>query len=406
MKKVNMIERTEEKKVAERLDQLARKAGDEVDTFNIHQKVVDKVKGLSGFVVNAKEVSEKRKYSTELANALNNGTAKSKALGSEIVDVLQGRLPRTKAAIPRVQNPRPSVPTALQTAEAEVDLTEASEHIHSVVDRTCGQGDLFSPGACEESTDGSTTNNDDGLRSVIVPVKVSDLIRADPFKSLFPISPEIVAAIAADMRTNGFDSASPLTVWKERMIVVDGNTRIEGAIEAGIVEVPVFFRSFADENEALAYAVHVQRYRRNLTDDEILHLVEVFDKRGQHGGDRKSAKSQSKNDSGPSSAQTARQIGSSPTKVEKARAIIDSKDEELKAEVKSGKISINQGAAKARAAKRAPKPDDENKARHKTGVKVQKLINQAVDLLTAHGDAYGSLPADIRKKGEEIVAMY
>jgi hypothetical protein len=50
----------------------------------------------------------------------------------------------------------------------------------------------------------------------------------------------------------------------------------------------VCFHDFADEDEALDYAIRNQRDRQNLTNAELMRLVELVDKRRKHGGDRRS----------------------------------------------------------------------------------------------------------------------
>jgi len=109
--------------------------------------------------------------------------------------------------------------------------------------------------------------------------------------------------------------------------VLDGHTRLLAAQAAGIEDVPVAWKSFASEDAAVAYAIHCQRDRRNLTGADILRWVGELDRRKQRGGDHKSVEAKSKASSDafdPKSAQTvAETIGTSTRKVEKARAILD-----------------------------------------------------------------------------------
>ena len=44
-----------------------------------------------------------------------------------------------------------------------------------------------------------------------------------------------------------------------------------------IAEVPVIRQEFKDEKEALEYAIHNQRDRRNLSDAELLRCIEAID---------------------------------------------------------------------------------------------------------------------------------
>jgi protein gp37 len=111
----------------------------------------------------------------------------------------------------------------------------------------------------------------------------------------------------------------------------------------------VHFKSFATEDEALAYAIHLQRNRRNLTDAEIIRCIEALDRRKQRGGDHKSEnykKSKPPNggiDSGKSvsAKETAKVVGISLRKVERARTVLEHADEPVKEAVKAGEMSIN-----------------------------------------------------------------
>jgi protein gp37 len=122
--------------------------------------------------------------------------------------------------------------------------------------------------------------------------------------------------------------------------------------------------SFEDEDEALNYAIHNQRDRRNLTDADILRLVEAVDKRKKTG-----PKDSASNDAklGKSAAETAEVIGTSQAKVEKARTVINHAPDEVKEEVKSGKSSIN------RAYKEAKKAAEHRRDERKT---TKALFNQ------------------------------
>jgi protein gp37 len=136
-------------------------------------------------------------------------------------------------------------------------------------------------------------------------------------------------------------------VWDEGQAVIDGHTRIKAAQEAGIADIPVHYKSFETEDEALAYAIHLQRNRRNLTDAEIIRCIEALDRRKERGGDHKSAKFQEKSKApdgaiDKTSQETARVIGISPRKVERTRTILEHAEEPVKEAVKAGEMSINQ----------------------------------------------------------------
>ncbi len=279
-------------------------------------------------------------YSEELAACLKTGNSDAQEIATEIIDLLQLRLPG-------VADPEQAEPAA---PKKQATATELKDKLT--------------------------------VQPVVSMMPVDDIVTREPFSTLFTTRPDTIKAIVEDMKEHGFDPSVPLVVWTEQGVLVDGHTRRDAAKEAGIKVVPVCNRSFASEDEAIQYAVHVQGHRRNLTDAEILHLMEVFDKRRKRGGDRKSVEAKSITASAvfaPSSADTAKLIGTSPTKVEKARAISDSKNETLKAEVASGKKSINKAAAEARAEKHdREKTEDANTKAYRAAA---RLLKQAVKVL-------------------------
>jgi len=112
--------------------------------------------------------------------------------------------------------------------------------------------------------------------------EVAKLVRS-PFTEIFPTPPLVLEAVTEAMRTWGYDNSQPVIVWDEGQAVIDGHTRIKAAQEAGIADIPVHYKSFDTEDEALAYAIHLQRNRRNLTDAEIIRCIEVLDRRKKQG---------------------------------------------------------------------------------------------------------------------------
>ena len=97
----------------------------------------------------------------------------------------------------------------------------------------------------------------------------------DPFVSLWTIDDDLKNEIADSMRKTGYDANHPAFVWRredKQDIVIDGHTRREAAILAGVkmLVVPV---TFADEDEAYAYALRLQVNRRNLTDEQMLRYA-------------------------------------------------------------------------------------------------------------------------------------
>jgi len=105
-----------------------------------------------------------------------------------------------------------------------------------------------------------------------VKIEIARLTIREPFKSLFPVERDVVEAIAADMKKNGYDAAQSITAWKApdgELPVIDGHQRILAAKVAGLIEVHATLRKFADEDEAFAFAIKSQRDRRNLTKQQI-----------------------------------------------------------------------------------------------------------------------------------------
>ncbi|MGQ9688863.1 MAG: hypothetical protein ACUVXF_08780 [Desulfobaccales bacterium] len=110
----------------------------------------------------------------------------------------------------------------------------------------------------------------------------------------------------------------------------------------GIPEVQVHYKSFEREDEARAYAIHLQKNRRNLTDAEIIRCIEALDRRKQAGRpSEKLASSDANFKKGKSAQETAKVVGVSQIKVERARTVLAQAPEEVKEAVKAGEMSIN-----------------------------------------------------------------
>lgn len=186
-------------------------------------------------------------------------------------------------------------------------------------------------------------------------MKTVEIKTAEPFNKIFPIDKTVLTSVIMDMRKNGFDPCHPVIVWQGKNIVIDGHTRLEAARLVGLPNIPVVERDFQDEDAAVEYAIRCQRERRNLTDADIMRLVEQLDLRRQRGGDHTSEKAKASLDAiapaGKSADETARIIGTSPAKVEKVRAIQAKAAPEVKSAVAAGKMSINAAAKTTRKAK-------------------------------------------------------
>ena len=169
---------------------------------------------------------------------------------------------------------------------------------------------------------------------------IGDIRTASPFRDLFPIIDKVVEALYWDMQKNGFDPSKPIVLWESHgSIVIDGHMRLRAANKAGLIQVPVVLKKFNSEEEALGYAIHCQRNRRNITDREILHCIGALDRRQPSGQRNDLAPDGAR--LGKSALQTASMIGISTRKVERARAVLDNAPDEVKEAVKSGDMSIN-----------------------------------------------------------------
>lgn len=212
----------------------------------------------------------------------------------------------------------------------------------------------------------------------------------EPFKSLFPKRPEIINAIKDHMDENGFDTAHPIILgvgpWTPEPVLIDGHTRLMVADELGVSEVPEIEKYFKTEDDALEYAIHVQRDRRNLTDSELANALTIYDKRKQRGAvdgfrgnqysqpevvkatDGAITKSQPNiietaiqsvfespvdEPKGKSAETVAKLFGVSSRKVERARAVMaEDTPKEIKEAVLSGEKSINKAYEEVREIKK------------------------------------------------------
>jgi len=185
-------------------------------------------------------------------------------------------------------------------------------------------------------------------------VMLSELVKEDPFESLFQIRPNILQAIRDDIKAKGFDQSKPVNVWSRprqdggrELVLIDGFTRVRACEELQLLTVTAYVQEFADRQAAVDYAIHQQRDRRNLTDAEILTIIEAIDKpvRGFKGDsslapDPAIEEGPQKPAERKSAKRTADAIGASLSKTEKGRAVL--KDQELAQQVKSGRKRLNQ----------------------------------------------------------------
>jgi ParB-like chromosome segregation protein Spo0J len=194
--------------------------------------------------------------------------------------------------------------------------------------------------------------NNSGDKTVGVELYLDQITKAEPFASLFMIKSEVFEAIKADIKANGFDPSKPVNVWKKpdsTRVLIDGYTRVRAAEELGLLRVTAYEKTFASEAEALAYAIHTQRDRRNLSDAELLRLIELMDQ-PQAGFNTPVASTEATDGRPHKTAEiTADAIGTSRAKVERARVVLSDPDEATA--VRRGEKTIHQAAEAAKAAK-------------------------------------------------------
>ena len=203
---------------------------------------------------------------------------------------------------------------------------------------------------------------------------ISIIKEKSPFNTLFAIDPDTYGAVVANMDINGYDPAFPIILWND--IVVDGHTRLIAARTLGLKEIPVQQKEFENEKQALDYAIHNQRDRRNLSEAEILHCIEAIDapiskkEAGSKGGKISKTPSGSKivdASKTKTHVETAKKLKIGQTKVLDARTVLA--DADAKADVESGKKTISKAAKEVRekkavltAPKKEVKEDNSNKS--------------------------------------------
>lgn len=191
---------------------------------------------------------------------------------------------------------------------------------------------------------------------------VANLITREPFASLYPRCPDLVATLAKSMRENGFNTGNPIHAWpvnSASYVVLDGHTRLEAALAAGIEEVPVHRVYLGSDREALEYAVSQQRDRRNLTPAQqhahVARAVAAMDRPKEERREAERAGSRDPGLPGPSADHTAAVVGTSSATVKRIRTVLDSGDEDTKAALLAGEITPKAAAAKVKGTAPAPR---------------------------------------------------
>jgi hypothetical protein len=176
-------------------------------------------------------------------------------------------------------------------------------------------------------------------------IEVERIITKAPFNALFNIDEKVLDAVTSNMLKNGYDSAFPVILWGE--ILIDGHTRLIASKASGIKEIPTLQKEFATQQEALEYAIHNQRDRRNIADSELLRCISIIDTpMSKSEATSKGGKKEKKEKVKPTHIVTAEALNISPTKVTDARKVLA--DETQREDVLSGKKTINQAVTEIR----------------------------------------------------------
>ncbi len=171
-------------------------------------------------------------------------------------------------------------------------------------------------------------------------INISELNIQDPFSSIFPIGEDTLKSIKLDMEANGFDPVFPIIMWAGKNVVVDGHTRLAAAKAIGIEKLPVLFKEFDNEDDAILYSFHLQRNRRNMADDDILRCLELLDnihaqEQIKQGSDTPQKTQKEINE------KRAEELGISSHKIDKARKVLEHGTDDIRQSVNDGKKSIN-----------------------------------------------------------------
>lgn len=109
------------------------------------------------------------------------------------------------------------------------------------------------------------------------PINVTEIFENDKLCHIYPIADETLSKIVESMKSKDYDVAEPVTVWlnpeNNRYEVIDGHTRLKAAKIVGFKTIPCVVKPFTTIEQAVEYAHHRQRDRRNLTPEELLYYA-------------------------------------------------------------------------------------------------------------------------------------
>ena len=157
---------------------------------------------------------------------------------------------------------------------------------------------------------------------------------------IFPIDKKILERITEDMKSFGYDKSTPIITWNK--VVIDGHTRLQAAKKAEIDNIPIFETEFKNKKEAIEYAIHNQRDRRNLTDAILFECVSKIDMKMKKGERTDLKPNLNSNLVKDSATKTGKLLGIGRSKITETRTVIDHADEKTKEEVIKGEKTIHQ----------------------------------------------------------------
>ncbi len=168
-------------------------------------------------------------------------------------------------------------------------------------------------------------------------INVQNIQVEEPFSTLFPVNNDTVEAIKNDMDKSGYDEAFPVIIWQDKNIIVDGHTRLTAAKMMELEEIPALLRDFKNQDEAILYAFHLQRNRRNLNDEDILRCLQILDEIDPSLIKENEDSNLTQKEI---TEQRAQELGTSKNKIDQARTLMKHGSEEIIDAVGSGEKSI------------------------------------------------------------------
>jgi ParB-like chromosome segregation protein Spo0J len=187
------------------------------------------------------------------------------------------------------------------------------------------------------------------LNNDLLFMKVDEIKTHPELSGLFLIQKEVLDKIISSIKEKGFDPAERIVIGKIEGIgdfVVDGHTRLEGAKQAGLSEVPVIFKNFASFEDAIEYTYKRQANRRNLTQAEILKASQLLKNKTNRDG------------TGRSVTKLSNDLGISESTLIHAKVVGEKADTEVIDAIYAGKLSINKAYKDVKETKQKKEADN------------------------------------------------